>query len=127
MNPTQNVEVPDKDYMIVAIDLLGNMIQGLRESFMQVLAPHQDVFFRCLVLSLLDPNCDVRQSGFGLVGDLAQHCFSIMEPHLKSILQELFKNMIPNNTPPKLIVTISLASNAVWALGEIALHNGMRE
>ena len=110
--------------MMVAIDLLGNMVQGLRKSFSSILMTQYDVFFSCLMQGLVDPNCDVRQSTFGLVGDLAQHSFESLEPRLKEILQEIFKNMLPNSNPPKLIVTYSLASNVVWALGEIALHNG---
>uniref|UniRef100_A0A1A8SI45 Transportin-1 n=1 Tax=Nothobranchius rachovii TaxID=451742 RepID=A0A1A8SI45_9TELE len=71
-------EAPDKDFMIVALDLLSGLAEGLGGTIEQLVA-------RSNILTLLyqcmqDKMPEVRQSSFALLGDLTKACFQHVKP-----------------------------------------------
>ncbi|KAJ0588039.1 putative importin-beta domain, armadillo-like helical, importin beta family [Helianthus annuus] len=73
----------------------------------------RDLLLQCC----LDDGSDIRQSAFALLGDLARVCPIHLRPRLPEFLDVAAKQL---NTP-KLKETISVANNACWAIGELAI------
>ncbi|CAB1342426.1 unnamed protein product, partial [Coregonus sp. 'balchen'] len=105
-------EAPDKDFMIVALDLLSGLAEGLGGSVDQLVARSNimTLLFQCMQ----DPMPEVRQSSFALLGDLTKACF----PHVKPCIAE-FMPILGLNLNPEFI---SVCNNATWAIGEIAMQ-----
>ncbi|CAF0791593.1 unnamed protein product [Adineta steineri] len=105
---------PDKDFMIVALDLLSGLAEGLGSNI-------DTLVERSNILSLLercaqDTMAEVRQSSFALLGDLTKACFRHVHKHLTIFLPILTQNLNPNH--------VSVCNNAIWAIGEIAIQIG---
>ncbi|CAF4632499.1 unnamed protein product, partial [Rotaria sp. Silwood1] len=104
----------DKDFMIVALDLLSGLAEGL--------GSHIDSLVeRSNLLTLLercaqDAMPEVRQSSFALLGDLTKACFRHVRKHLNVFLPLLTQNLDPHH--------VSVCNNAIWAIGEIAIQIG---
>ncbi|CAF1019344.1 unnamed protein product, partial [Rotaria sordida] len=104
----------DKDFMIVALDLLSGLAEGL--------GAHIDTLVeRSNILPLLercaqDSMAEVRQSSFALLGDLTKACFRHVHKHLNIFLPLLTQNLDPHH--------VSVCNNAIWAIGEISIHIG---
>lgn len=108
-NPEQ-FEAPDKDFMIVALDLLSGLAEGLN-GFIEKLIANSNILqllYQCMqvnyypfifvslqithfLISLIfsyllcvffvqDPMPEVRQSSFALLGDLTKACFQHVSP-----------------------------------------------
>uniref|UniRef100_H3CCA7 Transportin-1 n=1 Tax=Tetraodon nigroviridis TaxID=99883 RepID=H3CCA7_TETNG len=107
-------EAPDKDFMIVALDLLSGLAEGLGEQVEQLVARSNimTLLFQCMQ----DTMPEVRQSSFALLGDLSKACF----PHVKPCISE-FMPILGLNLNPEFI---SVCNNATWAIGEIAMQMG---
>ena len=69
---------PDKDFMIVALDLLSGVVEGLGSSIQHLVAKGNllTLLFQCMQ----DPLHDVRQSSFALLGDLTKACYQHVSP-----------------------------------------------
>jgi transportin-1 len=121
----------DKDFMIVALDLLSGLSEGLGNIFSFGLILINILFFigsnidplieRSNLLPLLercaqDPMAEVRQSSFALLGDLTKACFRHVRKHLNFFLPLLTQNLDPHH--------VSVCNNAIWAIGEIAVQIG---
>ncbi|CAL9682276.1 unnamed protein product [Knipowitschia caucasica] len=107
-------EPPDKDFMIVALDLLSGLAEGLGETIDQLVA-------RSNILTLLyqcmqDKMPEVRQSSFALLGDLTKACFLHVKPCIADFMPILGRNLNPE--------LISVCNNATWAIGEISIQMG---
>ncbi|CAF0838510.1 unnamed protein product [Adineta ricciae] len=105
---------PDKDFMIVALDLLSGLVEGLGSNIDALVE-------RSNLLTLLqrcaqDPMPEVRQSSFALLGDLTKACFRHVQKHLSFFLPILTQNLNPQH--------VSVCNNAIWAIGEIAIQIG---
>ncbi|CAF0945957.1 unnamed protein product, partial [Didymodactylos carnosus] len=132
---SQGPEQTDKDFMIVALDLLSGLAEGLSEK--AIIALIQEQLFTSIfsflgsnidqlveqsnLLTLLercvqDPMAEVRQSSFALLGDLTKACFRHVRPHLPFFLPILSQNLDPHH--------VSVCNNAIWAIGEISLEIG---
>lgn len=104
------------DFAVVCIDLIGGLVQGLGASLPTSNIP---------ILLDIDLECcrngdqDVRQSGFALLGDLAQRCTSILpnQASLLSFLEPISENLVYNEEKG---VNFSIANNSAWALGELS-------
>ncbi|XP_028404498.1 transportin-1-like isoform X2 [Dendronephthya gigantea] len=112
-NPGQ-VDAPDKDFMIVALDLLSGLAEGLENNIEQFVV-------RSNILTLLyqcmqDDMPEVRQSSFALLGDLAKACFKHVKPCIVDLMPVLGRNLNPE--------FISVCNNATWAIGEISIQLG---
>ncbi|KAK3816263.1 MAG: armadillo-type protein [Benniella sp.] len=116
-NP-ENVPQPDKDFMIVALDLLSGLTQGLNTSVESLVASSQPSVLQILSVCLADSSAEVRQSSYALLGDLAISCFMHIKPYLNAFMNELIGQIQPNTD------FVSVCNNAAWAAGEIALQYG---
>ena len=76
-NPDQ-FPPPDKDFMIVALDLLSGLAEGVGPSIQPLVAKSNilTLLYQCMQDSLHD----VRQSSFALLGDLTKACFEHVRP-----------------------------------------------
>uniref|UniRef100_A0A5K3G1Q8 TNPO1 protein n=1 Tax=Mesocestoides corti TaxID=53468 RepID=A0A5K3G1Q8_MESCO len=108
-------ERPDKDFMVVSLDLLSGITEGLGNHIEPLMANSH-------LVSLLhqcaqDPQPDVRQSTFALLGDLTKVCFAHIKPQVSSFMNLLAQNLSSEN--------ISVCNNAIWAIGEICMQMGV--
>jgi hypothetical protein len=105
---------PDKEFTIVALDLLSGMAEGLVGSMESLVGNSNllSLLFHCMQ----DAMPEVRQSAFALLGDLTRACFSHVKPFINEFLPVLGTNLHPG--------LISVCNNATWAIGEIAIKLG---
>jgi transportin-1 len=75
--------MPDKDFMVVALDLLSGLTEGLGP----LIAPlvQSSEILPLLYQSMRDTVSEVRQSSFALLGDLTKSCFDCIKPVLSKI------------------------------------------
>ena len=118
----QNPETdePDRAFLVVALDLLSGLTQGLGMSLEPLIARSQPHLLTLLTVCLKHPQAPVRQSAYALVGDMAMSCFIILRPHMPEIMPELILQLDPE---PK-FEFISASNNAAWSVGEVALRYG---
>ncbi|KAG1702063.1 Transportin-1 [Nymphon striatum] len=112
-NPEQ-FDSPDKDFMIVALDLLSGLAEGLN-GHIEMLVVNSNVLhllFQCMQ----DPMPEVRQSSFALLGDLTKACFQHVSMFVGDFVPILGQNLDPQ--------FISVCNNATWAIGEISVKLG---
>uniref|UniRef100_A0A8C7T5A3 Transportin-1 n=1 Tax=Oncorhynchus mykiss TaxID=8022 RepID=A0A8C7T5A3_ONCMY len=107
-------EVPDKDFMIVALDLLSGLAEGLGDNIEQLVARSNilTLMYQCMQ----DKMPEVRQSSFALLGDLTKACFLHVKPCIADFMPILGTNLNPE--------LISVCNNATWAIGEISIQMG---
>ncbi|KAJ3077701.1 hypothetical protein HK102_005027, partial [Quaeritorhiza haematococci] len=109
-----------RDFMIVALDLLSGVAQGLNTAVEPLVGGSNPPLLPMLAICMKDPVAEVRQSAYALLGDLAISAFPHIKPHLHAFLPELVTQIDPNTEP----VNLSVCNNAAWAAGEIALQYG---
>uniref|UniRef100_A0A8C1LZQ3 Transportin 1 n=1 Tax=Cyprinus carpio TaxID=7962 RepID=A0A8C1LZQ3_CYPCA len=107
-------EAPDKDFMIVALDLLSGLAEGLGGNIEQLVARSNilTLMYQCMQ----DKMPEVRQSSFALLGDLTKACFQHVKPCIANFMPILGTNLNPE--------LISVCNNATWAIGEISIQMG---
>uniref|UniRef100_A0A1I8F2E2 Importin N-terminal domain-containing protein n=1 Tax=Macrostomum lignano TaxID=282301 RepID=A0A1I8F2E2_9PLAT len=111
-NPEAN-EAPDKDFMIVSLDLLSGVAEGLGSEIQPLVqgSPILDLLYHCMQ----DSQPIVRQSAFALLGDLSKACFDQLRPAVGNFLMVLAANLNP--------VNISVCNNAISGLSaEISIR-----
>lgn len=113
-NPEQ-FDPPDKDFMIVALDLLSGLAEGLK-GYMEKLISSTNIM-ELLYQCMQDSMPEVRQSSFALLGDLTKSCFQHVHPCITAFLPVLGSNLNPEY--------ISVCNNATWAMGEISVKLGI--
>ena len=118
----QNPELdePDKSFLVVALDLLSGLTQGLGMALEPLIRVSEPNLLSLLTVCLKHPNAPVRQSAYALVGDMAMGCFVLLRPHMPGIMSELIMQLDPE---PK-FEFISASNNAAWSVGEVALRYG---
>lgn len=109
-------EKPDRDFLIVALDLLSSLAEGLGASIESLVVRSNPPLLNLLHKCMVDITPDIRQSAFALVGDLSASCFLYIKPVVNEFIPILIKNLEPRH--------VSVCNNASWALGEIALQFG---
>lgn len=113
-------ERPAKDTVIVSLDFVSGMIEGLKQSIAPLIANSRlmEILWTCCQ----DESMDVRQSAFGVVGDLARSGLCPHQ-HLLSFVPVLIENMNPEaKSLYSRSTVISVCNNATWATGEIAVQ-----
>ncbi|CAG5107158.1 Similar to TNPO1: Transportin-1 (Homo sapiens), partial [Cotesia congregata] len=110
----EQFEAPDKDFMIVALDLLSGLAEGL-DGHIEQLVMNSNIM-QLLYQCMQDPMPEVRQSSFALLGDLTKACFQHVLPCIPDFMPILGDNLNPS--------FISVCNNASWAIGEIAIKLG---
>ncbi|PPS08735.1 hypothetical protein GOBAR_AA11919 [Gossypium barbadense] len=106
----------DKDFITCSLDFLSGLT-GCFDSGIESLVLQsnlRDMLLKCC----RDGAPDVRQSAFGLLGDLARVCPIYLHPRVPEFLYLAVKQL----KIPKLEKTISVANNACWAIGELAVQ-----
>lgn len=106
-------DAPDKDFMVVSLDLLSGIVEGLGSSI-EPLVANSSVLLRLLHECMRDPQPEVRQSSFALLGDLTKACFQHLKPYIADFMVILAVNLNPDY--------ISVCNNAIWAIGEICMQ-----
>uniref|UniRef100_A0A1I7VX50 Transportin-1 n=1 Tax=Loa loa TaxID=7209 RepID=A0A1I7VX50_LOALO len=114
MERPSEYDMPDKDFLIVALDLLSGLAEGLAEHIDSLVGPSQIIalVYQCS----MDSSAEVRQSSFALLGDLSKACYHYLQPHINIFLPILTQNLDPDS--------ISVCNNSIWAIGEIAMKMG---
>ncbi|KAJ5089277.1 hypothetical protein N7532_007961 [Penicillium argentinense] len=118
------VEEPDKDFLVTSLDLLSSIIQAIDPQKSSELVGHsQPRFFDLLCYCMQDPNHEVRQSSYALLGDCAISIFSQLEPFIPNIMPILIKQLDLDQIPDDDRHTgFSVLNNACWSCGEIAVN-----
>lgn len=80
----EQFEAPDKDFMIVALDLLSGLAEGL-DGHMERLVMNSNVM-QLLYQCMQDTMPEVRQSSFALLGDLTKACFQHVLPCIRKYI-----------------------------------------
>lgn len=103
---------PDKDFMIVALDLLSGIAEGLQGQIEPLVSGSQiiNLLFQCMQ----DRVPEVRQSSFALLGDLTRACFIHVSHFVNDFIPILSKNLNPD--------LISVCNNSTWAIGELSMQ-----
>lgn len=109
-----NIDMPNKDYMIASLDLLSGLAEGLNEAITDLVCSSNvmDLTIQCMV----DPLPEVRQSSFALLGDLLKSCYPQIRPHVAKFITPLAQNLNYEH--------LSVCNNATWAFGELAVKMG---
>jgi transportin-1 len=115
---------PEKDFLVTSLDLLSAIIQALPESntiaLVEASSPNM---FELLLYCMKDPNHDVRQSAYALLGDCAVFLFKQLQPYLPQVLEVLIEqlNMIHVQYDGE-ETSFAVVNNACWSAGEIAMR-----
>jgi len=108
----------DKDYIVVSLDLLSGISQGMGTAVEPFLAQSNPPLLPLLFACLNDVNGEVRQSAYALLGDLTISAFPVIKPALPQILP-----LVITMIDPQVDSAMSSAcNNAAWSAGEIALQ-----
>ncbi|XP_061337439.1 transportin-1 isoform X2 [Gastrolobium bilobum] len=105
----------DKEFIVCSLDLLSGLAEGLGSGIESLVSQCslRDLLLHCCV----DDAPDVRQSSFALLGDLARVCPIHLHPRLSEFLEAAAKQLEIS----KVKEAISVANNACWAIGELAV------
>ena len=114
MQNAEQFDQPDKDFMIVALDLLSGLAEGLDLHVERLVASSN--IMQLLYQCIQDPMPEVRQSSFALLGDLTKACFVHVHPCIGEFMPILAQNLYTEH--------ISVCNNATWAAGEISVKLG---
>lgn len=113
--------IPDKDFIIVSLDLISGIVQGLGpQSEQLVLDTSCESLFSLLKYTMRDETPDVRSSSFALLGDLCGACLHTILPHLNDIMMLIVTNINVDQMDSQ---NISAMNNAAWSAGEIAIRH----
>ncbi|CAJ0587206.1 unnamed protein product, partial [Mesorhabditis spiculigera] len=115
-NNPNGEDPPEKDFLIVSLDLLSGLAESLHQQIDPLVAQSQPPLVELVRVCALDPTPEVRQSCFALIGDLAKACYHHLSPQVADFITILSANLDSEQ--------ISVCNNAIWALGEIALKIG---
>ncbi|ORY86089.1 armadillo-type protein [Protomyces lactucae-debilis] len=111
-------DMPDKDFLITALDLLSGLVQGLGPSVAELIESTQPPLLQLLLLCFTDPVAEVRQSAYALLGDLAINCYDCIKPYLGEIMPNALTQIVIETD------SISVTNNAIWSSGEVCLQAG---
>ena len=114
-----NYEEPDKDFMVVGLDLLSGVTQGLGSAAENLVVNIQPSALQLMAVCMTDSLADVQQSAFAFLGDIAISAFGLLKPQIDQIIPEVIKEINPEVQASR----SSVINNAIWATGEIALRH----
>lgn len=111
------IEAPEKDFIVTSLDLIDGLVQGFKGHSIDLMKQHGADLMKIVMVCLEDPDDDVRQLSYALLGDLAIHaCEETIKPNFSTIIMWIGSE-INGHTYAKYPVT----SNAIWACGEMVL------
>ncbi|CAJ2508129.1 Uu.00g093150.m01.CDS01 [Anthostomella pinea] len=122
-NPT--LDVPDKDFLVTSLDLLSSIIQALdKEKSAKLVEESQPAFFELVTFCMEDPNDQVRQSAYALLGDCAKYVYGQLRSSLSSVFPVLLKQLdLDGVLDEDIDEGFSVVNNACWSAGEIAMQH----
>ncbi|KAK8017561.1 hypothetical protein PG993_013887 [Apiospora rasikravindrae] len=122
---TQLWMLPDKDFLVTSLDLLSAIIQALdKQKSAQLVKESQLPFFELLTFCLEDPQDEVRQSAYALLGDCAKYVFGELQSSLGNIFPILLKQLdLDSILDEEIDSGFSVVNNACWSAGEIAIQH----
>ncbi|EDV23327.1 uncharacterized protein TRIADDRAFT_50449 [Trichoplax adhaerens] len=112
--PIDQYDQPDKDFMIVALDLLSGLTEGIDKNIDSLIGKSN--LLALLYQCMQDQTDEVRQSSFALLGDLTKACFGHVQQYVGDMMPLLGKNLNPD--------LVSVCNNSAWAIGEMAMQMG---
>ncbi|PYI04815.1 importin subunit beta-2 [Aspergillus sclerotiicarbonarius CBS 121057] len=120
----QAIDEPDKDFLVTSLDLLSAIIQAIDpQKSGELVANSQPRFFDLLCFCMEDPNYEVRQSSYALLGDCAINIFPQLEPFIPNIIPTLIKQLdLDLIRDDDRHTGFSVLNNACWSCGEIAVN-----
>lgn len=120
----QTFDEPDKDFLVTSLDLLSAIIQAIDpQKSGELVANSQPRFFDLLSFCMEDPNYEVRQSSYALLGDCAINIFPQLEPFIPNIMPTLIKQLdLDLIRDDDRHTGFSVLNNACWSCGEIAVN-----
>ncbi|KAG0646964.1 Importin subunit beta-2 [Hyphodiscus hymeniophilus] len=120
------LDTPDKDFLVTSLDLLSAIVQAVDDKHAAALVSgSQPRLFDLLQFCMEDPENDVRQSSYALLGDCAKYVFPQLQPFLPSLIPTLIKQLDLDSILEEQIETgFSVVNNACWSCGEIAIQSG---
>ncbi|KAJ5091286.1 armadillo-type protein [Penicillium alfredii] len=118
------IDEPDKDFLVTSLDLLSAIIQAIDpQKSGELVANSQPRFFDLLCYCMEDPNYEVRQSSYALLGDCAISIFPHLEPFIPNIMPTLIKQLdLDLIRDDDRHTGFSVLNNACWSCGEIAVN-----
>ncbi len=119
-------DMPDKDFLVTSLDLLSAIIQVLDTPECASLVQNsQPNFFELLTFCMEDPNSDVRQSSYALLGDCAKFVPEQLGAYIPNMMPVLLKQLdLAEHMEEQALHGFSVTNNACWSLGEIAIRHG---
>lgn len=117
------IEAPDKDFIVASLDLIDGLVQGFEFDSSELLGHNNFNLMQWVLQCLEDTSCDVRQSAYALIGDLAIYALdSVLKPDIQLIIIS-----IGNEIHNKSFGAYPVYNNAIWALGEIIMRLPIEE
>lgn len=112
-----SIEAPEKDFIVTSLDLIDGLVQGFKDHSVDLMQQHGANVMELVMACFEDPDDDVRQLAYALLGDLAIFaCRDLVQPYIDSIAV-CVGNEINNRSYSSFPVT----NNSIWAFGEIAI------
>ncbi|KAJ3210700.1 hypothetical protein HDU67_005075 [Dinochytrium kinnereticum] len=115
-----SIEEPDLDFVIVSLDLLSGIAQGLKREVSPLVSSTQPPLMEIVFVCMQNPSHEVRQSAYALLGDLSSASFENVAPYLQKTIPLIIDQIARKEISDEL----SVCNNATWAAGEIALQLG---
>ncbi|KAL6844249.1 hypothetical protein ACP4OV_025922 [Aristida adscensionis] len=118
IDPTAAGALYDKEFVVCSLDLLSGLAEGLGAGIESLVGKSnlRDLLLQCC----MDEAADVRQSALALLGDLSRVCPIHLHPRLQEFLTVAAKQLSPQSVKE----AASVANNACWAIGELAIKIG---
>lgn len=118
------IDEPDKDFLVTSLDLLSAIIQAIDPNkSSELVANSQPRFFDLLCFCMEDPNYEVRQSSYALLGDCAINIFPQLQPYIPNVMPILVKQLdLDLIRDDQRYTGFSVLNNACWSCGEIAMN-----
>lgn len=136
--PEEERDLPDDTFVVVALDLLSGLSQGLGEQMGALVQSHETgnaagtaggdgsgagspiSLIELLAACITSYSAAIRQSAYALLGDLSISIFGVLRPSIPRLMPELVSQIVSEPS----LVNVSVCNNAAWAAGEIALQYG---
>ena len=118
------VDQPDQDFLVTSLDLLSAIIQALpEEKGAQLVTESRPSMYDLIQFCMENPNTEVRQSAYALLGDCAIFVYPTLRGSLSKILPVLVEQLDLSKLPPNAAETgYAVTNNACWSCGEIAVR-----
>ncbi|RKF83713.1 Importin subunit beta-2 [Golovinomyces cichoracearum] len=120
------LDLPDKDFLVTSLDLLSAIIQALdSQQSASLVSESQPAIFDLLKFCMVDPENDVRQSSYALLGDCSKYVFPQLQPCLEKLLPIIIRQLDLDAILDEQIETeFSVVNNTCWSAGEVAIQYG---